>query len=121
MLKRRDSNYCQSASSEIMHTYEKVFHRVVLIQENILDQTVSDYVVFQVRTERGVLPESDPRQTEAVMRRAIAAVEADNLPQAQAILEERIEVEREDLQEVGRIPFQEDPGKHTVYIYILPA
>ena len=56
---------------------------------------------LQVRTERGVLPESDPRQTEATLRRAVSAVESDNLAQAQTMLEERIEVEQELLFQVG--------------------
>ena len=55
---------------------------------------------MQVRTERGILPESDSRQTEATLRRAISAVEGDNLAQAQSILEERIEVEQELLSQV---------------------
>ncbi len=71
------------------------------------DQCSSEFDILstlQVRTERGILPESDARQAEATLRRAVAAVEADNLTQAQSILEERIEIEQELLCQV--IAFQ---------------
>ena len=57
---------------------------------------VSYLTAGQVKTARGVLPEDDPRRTSAVLQRAVAATEAEDLAAAAASLRSVIEDE-EDL------------------------
>lgn len=53
-----------------------------------------------MRTDRGVLPGEDPRQTSNLLQRAIEAVEADKKSEAEQILKGVVETEMDSLCQV---------------------